>query len=159
MVLKYISCSSYKIIYCFNFGLKLALTFLCEIHRTEVISPYFSFLSSVMINVPVFIKALYNNPLPQTTPYFNTVKITLTILTISVTASHKCCNLHANRFHISQDLILTFWRGIWYVRKLMNLKGVLAFTASGLSYQHFTTWHKHGYYTQSKWSYYADKHN
>lgn len=78
MVLKYISCSSYKIIYCFNFGFKL--TFLGEIHRTEVISPYFSFLSSVMINVPVFIKALYYNPLPQTTPYFNTVKITLTII-------------------------------------------------------------------------------
>jgi len=29
----------------------------------------------------------------------------------------------------------------------MNLKGVLAFTASGLSYKHFTTWHQHGYNT------------
>jgi len=48
-----------KIIYCFNLGLKLALTFLCEIHPTDVISLLYFFSGFCDVNVPVFIKALY----------------------------------------------------------------------------------------------------
>lgn len=81
------------------------------------------------------------------TPYFIVVEIPL--FTISVPASH-----HINRrwmFQSLHKLILPFSASRSDGElKWMILKGVLAFTASGLSYEHCTTWRRLGYYNTLK---------